>query len=291
MNDVLLMDLADCGSPLKIIACILKHHKSWTAPVPIEELARSVNIIDIKELEADGFEGALTTDPDKRQGVILYKAGTDPGRRRFTIAHELGHFLIPSHKGDQRCTSAAMRERRIGTPDQRKESEANEFAAGILMPAPWFRADLQRLGDADVTHVQELKQRYKTSLEATANRYIELTDDTCAFVFSHDGTIRYPRPTKGFPRLGVGKGDPLPAGCASLKAPATPLRVASEWSEVDGRTWLDPRDGGRVPKVLEQTMRLKGGYQVTLLFIDPDALEGIDEEEEIEESWTPRFHR
>jgi hypothetical protein len=69
MNDALLMGLADCGSPEKLLAVILKHHPDWTAPVPVEELASSVNIVEFRELEADGFEGALLTDADKNRGL------------------------------------------------------------------------------------------------------------------------------------------------------------------------------------------------------------------------------
>src|ERR1700722_17907197 len=191
MNDELLMGLADCGSPEKLLAVILKHHPDWTAPVPVEELASSVNIVEFRELEADGFEDALLTDPDKKNGVILYKAGARKERRRFTIAHELGHFLIPSHKGNQQCTAADLRETRLDSDHRQREAEANRFAAGLLMPRPWFSRDMDRLGDADVTHVQTLAERYGTSLEATANRYIELTSDICAFVFSKDEVIRY----------------------------------------------------------------------------------------------------
>jgi hypothetical protein len=57
MNNELLMDLADCGSPEKLITVILKHHPNWIAPVPVEDLAASVNIVKITELEFDGFEG------------------------------------------------------------------------------------------------------------------------------------------------------------------------------------------------------------------------------------------
>ncbi len=199
MNDELLMDLADCGSPERLIAVILKHHPNWTAPVPVEELATAVNIVKITELEFDGFEGALQTDAKKQKGVILYKAGARNDRRRFTIAHELGHFLMPSHKGNQQCTAADLRETRRDTVHQRQEAEANRFAAGLLMPKPWFCKDMDGLGDADVTHVQTLAKRYGTSLEATSNRYIELTDDCCAFVFAKDNVIRYVRPTKDFP--------------------------------------------------------------------------------------------
>jgi hypothetical protein len=56
MNDELLMDLADCGSPEKLIAVILKHHSNWTPPVPVEEFASSVNIVKIAEFEVGNFE-------------------------------------------------------------------------------------------------------------------------------------------------------------------------------------------------------------------------------------------
>jgi len=290
MSDELLMDLADCGSPEKLVAVILKHHPAWTAPVPIEELAKAVNIIEFRELDADGFEGALLTDANKNKGVILYKAGARDERRRFTIAHELGHFLMPSHKGNQQCTASDLRESRRGDDHQRREAEANRFAAGLLMPKPWFSRDMNRLGDADVAHVQVLAKRYGTSLEATSNRYCELTDDICAFVFAKDGVIRYVRPTSNFPRLSVRTGDPLPPDCASLRAPAAPLRVATEWSELDGSVWLQTERGVRPPKVLEQTMRQSNGYQISLLFVPREEAEK-DEDEEIEKSWEVGFRR
>ena len=71
--------------------------------------------------------------------------------------------------------------------------------------------DMRGLGEADVTHVQTLANKYKTSLEACGNRYIELTDDTRALVFSKDGVIRYARRADKFPSLTVKTGDRLPS--------------------------------------------------------------------------------
>jgi len=291
MNDELLMGLADCGSPEKLLTVILKHHPDWTAPVPVEELAAAVNVVELRELETEGFEGALLTDPDKKKAAILYKAGARKERRRFTIAHELGHFLMPSHKGDEHCTAADLREMRLDKDHRRREAEANRFAAGLLMPRPWFSRDMDQLGDADVTHVQTLAERYCTSLEATSNRYIDLTDDVCAFVFSKEGVIRYIRPTKTFPRLAVKTGNPLPAECSSLKAPAQPLRVATPWADLDGSVWLQTEWGQRTPPVLEQTMRQSNGFQVSLLFIRAEDFQDQEEEAEISESWEVGFKR
>lgn len=292
MNDDLLMELADCGSPEKLISVILKHHTSWVAPIPLEEFATSVNIVDIRELEADGFEGALLTDSAKQQGVILFKVGTQEGRRRFTIAHELGHFLIPTHIGNQQCTAADLRESRRDNAHRRREAEANRFAAGLLMPKPWFCRDMERLGSADISHIETLKTQYGTSFEAAANRYCELSDEACAFIFSKDGVIRYVRPNTSFPRLTLGKGDKLPAQSASARSRLGALRKASEWSEVDGSVWLETERGQRAPNILEQTMYQSGGFQVSLLSIPKEELrDDDDEEQEINKSWEFGFRR
>jgi Zn-dependent peptidase ImmA (M78 family) len=290
MSDELRMDLADCGSPEKLISVILRHHPHWAAPVPVEEFALKVGIEEFQEFDSDTFEGALLTDPDKTRGVILTKKGARSERRRFTIGHELGHFLIPSHKGNRHCSAKDMRETRQDNDHRRQETEANRFSAGLLMPKPWFVRDMRQLGDADVTHVQKLAKQYHASLEACANRYIDLTDDTCALVFSKDHIVRYVRRTDRFPFLSVKSGDRLPQDSASLKASATPLRVATPWAEMDGASWLETKWGKVPPKILEQSVRQSDGFQTTLLFLE-DVSEREEEEEELERSWTPRFSR
>ncbi len=159
------------------------------------------------------------------------------------------------------------------------------------MPKPWFCKDMDALGDADVTHIQTLAKRYKTSVEATVNRYVDLTDDVCAFVFAKDGVVRYVRPTRTFPRLSVERGAALPRGCASLLAPPEPLRTPTAWAEHDGSVWLQSEWGERMPAVLEQSMRQRDGCQVVLLVVQ-NSVEDDDEgdgDEELERKWTPRF--
>ena len=55
------------------------------------------SILAIKEAEVENFEGALCPVRDK--WAILYNPGiTSPGRVNFTLAHELGHYLVHRHK-------------------------------------------------------------------------------------------------------------------------------------------------------------------------------------------------
>jgi Zn-dependent peptidase ImmA (M78 family) len=99
-----------------------------------------------------------------------------------------------SGRARAQCTAGDLRETRRDTQHRRREAEANRFSAGLLMPKPRFVCEMEKLGEPDITHVQLLAKQYQTSLEATANRYIDLTDDTCALIFSKDkgGETRVP---------------------------------------------------------------------------------------------------
>ncbi len=286
MNDDLLMELADCGSPEALLKVIFEHHHEWVPPIQIEEFARSVGIVEFNELKVEGFVGALMTNEAKTKGSILTKAGDREQRRRFTQAHELGHFLIPSHKGNRQCTAFDLREHRTDTKYRRQEAEANRFAAGFLMPKPIFEKDIDGLGEPEIDHVIELAGKYKTSAEATANRYTELSDYACAFVFSKDKVIRYSRRSANFPWLGVSKGSPLPTGCSTLQSLNRPLRVATEWSEVDAGVWCNSETIRPRQIVLEQSMRQRGGFQITLLFVEVDSEK---DEEDYEQTESRRF--
>lgn len=52
-------------------------------------------------LTTQGFEVGLLTDRVRSRGIVLVRNAVSPQRRRFTIGHELGHFLMPSHVPDE----------------------------------------------------------------------------------------------------------------------------------------------------------------------------------------------
>ena len=110
------MDLADLGSPETLVEGILKQVPDMSIPVPIEDIARSVDITDIAPIGATGFEGGLITDRDKSEGVILVNRESHRLRQRFTVvwiqvlqlpehSHELFFFVrgvrvLPDKVGD-----------------------------------------------------------------------------------------------------------------------------------------------------------------------------------------------
>ena len=79
-----------------------------------------------------------------------------PSRRRFTISHELGHWCLHRTEGAVWCRSHAVDppEETASAPPPRRayppeESEANEFAAALLMPAHLVQRHYERLRRRD----------------------------------------------------------------------------------------------------------------------------------------------
>jgi Zn-dependent peptidase ImmA (M78 family) len=289
------MDLADCVMPEALLAEI---HKLQTGvfpiPVPIEEWALALDITAIQALETKGFEGGLMMFPDRSSGTILVNEANGDRRRRFTIGHELGHFLLPWHtpRSGQgfMCSAkdmAVFRAKPGGDRYIEMEAQANQFSAGILMPAAPFRADLRARRHFEASHIVELSDRYDVSKEAMARRCVDLHDDAIAVVFSRAGVVMRAYRGKDFPRLGFAANDPLPAGSIAKRATLA-AGQSSAWGEGPAHHWLENIRG----TVAEQSIGQQNGYRMTLLTFEADSDDQDDDEEEVEKAWSPpRFSR
>lgn len=261
MVHVDLVELADLARPEQLVAELLRQNPQLPTPIPVEEIAHAVGIEEITAVPGDKFEGSLICDPAKSRGVILYNSNRRKTRQRFTIAHELGHFLLPwQRQTNFQCSAADL------TPGENRsdwEVQANEFAAQLLLPDSLFKAQLRKLGAPELKHVSDLGETFETSIEFTARRYVELSEYPCAVVFSKDNVVRYSVASPYFEhRLCVRKGSALPTKSTS--------RVASgdsdEWVDIDAYWWLEESRSTRQPdEVYEQTLWQESGFKVTLL--------------------------
>ena len=158
-------------------------------PLDVEKIALSVGIKEIKELDEEGFEGALVTNPEKTIGFInIASSIREHTRRRFTIAHELGHFLITTHGNQFSCTSYDLSN--FSNKNKLMEAEANQFAAELLMPEEYFVKEIyNRVPSYDL--IQSLTDKFCSSLTSTLLRYKDLTDESIAVVLSEDSMINW----------------------------------------------------------------------------------------------------
>ena len=291
MDDELRMKLADLGSPEALADCIISHYPGIGIPIRLKRIAGSVGIVDIVGQTTSSFEGALVTTAAKGTGSIAYNSASRIERRRFTIAHEIGHFLIPWHDASVQCATADMGLLKSQGTRKSKEAEANRFAAALLTPATLFIRDIRRLGSPEMEHVLILASKYKVSKEMAARRYTDLCDHVCAIIFSHQGAVRYFQKSRTCPFLDIARGNPLPPGSLSARGRGRPGHL-SEWTESSPEIWFGASRRISSKVLYEQFLEQQDGYRLTMLTIDdmPDEDEP-DEDNELEESWAIRFRR
>jgi Zn-dependent peptidase ImmA (M78 family) len=204
-----LMELADCFTPEELVNNIFKQCPHIEPPVPVEEIARITGIIKILPLPvaSENIEGILLSDKDKSRGVIFFNDKRPVGRQRFSIGHELGHFLIPSHSASVReCSSADLLQY-----DCREESEANDFAKKLLLPEHLLSHEIKDKV-LDISLINQQSALFKMSFEATANTVVSLSSEAVAIVYIKDRTVRYNwRNFKFKFKLKVNKNDSLPS--------------------------------------------------------------------------------
>lgn len=130
------------------------------APVPVEEIAEDLLGLRVHLRRGLRVSGMLV--PDRR--AVYLNADEAPVRRRFTLAHELGHWVV-------HCAGAAAPPRILCRSDETtgsadvREREANVFAATLLMPEAGLAA-----GVADGLSVADLAAAYGVSGVAMAWR-------------------------------------------------------------------------------------------------------------------------
>jgi len=275
------MELADIGSPEAIALKIHELAPNMPIPVPVEEIAYKLDITAIQPLKTKNFEGGLITQPERTDGVILINENSYDRRKRFTIGHELGHFLIETHSPENGegflCSSDNMSRTKAKENDfpAKMEVEANRFAAELLLPKLHFQKDLRRMRHLEIEHIPKLSTKYNMSKDAVARRYTQLQDEPCAIVISqHKKFLRAYRHPE-FPFVEFAKDAELPwqSCAASFSGIAGNI---SDWNEVDAGVWTDVEKHS-FSVIAEQTMVQRNGFRMTLLTFDDDEFEEDEE--------------
>ena len=146
-------------------------------PVPIEAIAQRYGLqIRFQALQSD-LSGFLYRE--QGDGVIGVNSIHAKVRQRFTIAHELGHFLL--HQNDSlhvdRAVHVKFRSNLAKQGTDVDEMEANSFAAEILMPRALIEREFEQSEPIDVLDedfIIRLAHRYNVSIQALFLRLMNL---------------------------------------------------------------------------------------------------------------------
>lgn len=202
------------------LTSLWQKHGPNTYPVDLDALVHGAILTSgfsdqlvIDRQHFDSFEGSLVrTDGTRKWTMLLNSRITHGRRRRFTFAHELGHFMC------HRELRSKFEDSEDSLNDFRDEieTEANIFASWLLMPANLLRTEFQGITWETET-LRAIGNRFECSLQASALRYVELCSKPVAFVVSRDGMIIWAAKSKSAPYMNsYCFGDELPAGSHAL---------------------------------------------------------------------------
>jgi len=200
------------------------------------------------------------------RAIITVRGGGDWRRRRFSIAHELGHWHF--HRG----RSSICRASEIGSPGQQgpaRERQADGYAADLLMPAYLFQPMAAAYKRPSFEAVEALAKEFSTSRLATALRFVDLSPWSCLIVCHGPEGRRWFRrgpdiPTHWFPQNDL---DPESSAMDVLYGKIG----RSAPSLIGADAWFDRWNAERF-NLVEQSVKGHGDEVLTLLTLTDGAM-------------------
>jgi Zn-dependent peptidase ImmA (M78 family) len=256
-------------------------------PVNVERVAKELTpsfnkdpITLVEGLDLKGMEGALIPRKEAPEWGIIYNTSiTNPGRIRFTLAHELGHYLLHRENSGPdgiECSQDDML--RYGTDYARMEEEANEFAATLLMPIHDFRKQVERQ-KFSFDLMGHCAERYGVSLTAAVLKWLEFTPKRVLAVASREGFMLWAKSTQKALKSGrffSTRNNTIPVPERSLAAQESFSFTSRDGVRLPPGIWFDE-------EVVEHTIHSEE-YEMTISVLLLDDIGGYrfsDNEEEL----------
>jgi Zn-dependent peptidase ImmA (M78 family) len=172
--------------PVKVDELALEYSRQCFSDSPIDK---------VQGEDLEDFDGLLKANKSRSKWLVLYNSAIpSEGRKRFTIAHEFGHYILHRHQQDQfECGDGDIE---TGDNNERAiETEADLFASTLLMPLDDFRrqVDGQPISFDLLGHCAD---RYGVSLTAAGLRWIEIAPQRAVLVASRDDHMLWAKSNK-----------------------------------------------------------------------------------------------
>jgi hypothetical protein len=219
-------------------------------PVNVDELSKGYAaqfgqndpIATVVGADLPGFEGALyrVEKSGKHEWAMIYNSAIEiPGRIRFTLAHELGHYILHRKKRDEfQCSESDMLH--WESEEKRQEAEADVFASYLLMPIDDFQRTIGT-DTVDLDVLDHCAKRYGVSLTAAILKWLEFTSQRAVLVMSREGYMLWARSSQSALRSGAffrTKNAVVPIPPSSLAASTEFATPEKQGIELAARTWF-----------------------------------------------------
>lgn len=213
------------------------------------------------------FDGMFVIEKGTHHVHLNVTLGNYPnsGRGRFSLAHEIGHYMIEEHHTDIRLGKLKPH------PSFQKnsqlnfyEDEADYFAANLLMPENRF---YDACGGKEFSWqlIEDLSSKFHTSRFATLRRFLSIIKHEVIAIGSTNGIVKWFMLTDDFPKMKhrFKRGHPLPKSAVANKVVTGVSAVLDAENEDWFETW-----GGKSDRLMFEQCYYAEAYDqhITLLW-------------------------
>jgi Zn-dependent peptidase ImmA (M78 family) len=234
---------------------------AFTKPeeIVVEDIAMTRGVLVIAG-NLHGSEARLVRRRNK--GIIRVRDDIpDGGRKRFAVAHELGHWELHGDISQfYACSEADLRNYSGSAP----EIEANAFAGELLMPTTLFRP-MCRSVEPRLCAIKELADKYGTSLTSTAVRFVEENKENCIVVFSENGKVTWWRAKENSSSTWIDPHQKIHQDSAAWECFHDGVGI-TRMQRVPADAWFQNLRYRKRLEVYEQSMKLDG-YSAALILL------------------------
>jgi hypothetical protein len=221
-------------------------------PVDVDSIVRRYAHLHFADFPVEGIDGiCVDLKALGKLPRVIVNSRNPPTRQRFTLAHELGHIVIPWHMGT--IIDRTEADSPAANDYWEMEAEANAFAAELLMPSEWIASRVRDSEGLAQVHATVFKQCKTSPMSAAIQLARQLPANT-VFAAKRNGLVEFSGRTSGTLASELSRGSPFDDGayayCEEHSYVCAGEREFHWWrlpSEVrlesdDPRTWRDILD-------------------------------------------------
>ena len=140
-------------------------------PVPLGSICEKLGVDFCSEEMSDDLSGLISYEDGKYS--LKVNDAHSILRKRFTVAHELGHYLLHQDilKKEGKILERSVKKTPTEIDGVKREREANEFAAELLMPEKHF---IERYREFQYAVLEQLSEYFAVSVAAVRVRLLNL---------------------------------------------------------------------------------------------------------------------
>ena len=218
----------------------------------VEDEGLSLHIDDYE----DTFDGMLVWDSSTSHIHFNEAKGNQPTskRGRFTLAHELGHYFIDTHReGLRRGILVPHLSNQTLVQEDGMEKEADYFASCLLMPHEKLRK-FTGGRKFSLKIIEEISDAFQVSLTSAVIRFADIGTHEILAVFSKGNTVQWYCKSDDFPQLPhkFKAGHKLPPTSVAGELYSKPDRKFLDKELVDVEDWFHYREWAPNNQMYEQ---------------------------------------